>query len=170
MANCYQGTVLHVDLTRGSLTFEHPEEEFYRSFGGGSAMGLYYILKNVPNKVDAFSPRNVLTMFTGLPTALPISGQSRLSVNAISPLTEGIGDSQSGGFFPAALKQSGFDGIVITGASSKPIYLLLDNGKAELRPADDIWGKTTAEVDEILAHDLGGGKIEIPPGIDHEYA
>ncbi len=160
MDHCYQGTVLHVDLSKGDVTYEHPSEIIYRTYGGGSAMGMVYILKNIPAKIDAFSPRNTLTMFVGLPTGLPISGQSRLCVNAISPLTGGIGDSQSGGFFPAALKQAGFDGIVIHGKSSKPVYLFLDRGKAELRSAEHLWGKTTAEVDDLLAKDLEG-KIEI---------
>jgi aldehyde:ferredoxin oxidoreductase len=161
VSRCFTGSVLHVDLNQKSSWVEHPEDDFYRTYGGGSSMGLYYILKGMPKGVDPFAPENVLTMFTGLPTGLAISGQSRLGVSARSPLTGGIGDSQSGGFFPAMLKNSGFDGIVITGRADKPLYLYLHNGQAELRDASHLWGKCTGEVEEILQKEIGDPKIQV---------
>ena len=86
----------------------------------------------------------------GVTTGAPISGQSRLNANAKSPISGGIGDSQSGGFFPAELKFAGFDGIVIKGKSPKPVYLAIVDGKAELRDAAHLMGKKTGEVDDIL--------------------
>lgn len=161
MARCFNGSILHVNLTSGELTVEHPSEEFYRFYGGGGAMGVYYILRDMPAGSDPLGEENILTLFTGLPTGLPISGQSRLTINAKSPISNAIGDSQSGGFFPAALKWSGFDGIVVRGKSPHPVYLYLHEGKAELRPADHLWGRFTAEVDEILKKEIGDEKIEI---------
>jgi aldehyde:ferredoxin oxidoreductase len=161
MSPCYTGNILHVDLTSGELTIEHPEETFYRTYAGGSAMGLYYLLKHTPARTDPFSPENTLTFFSSLPTGLTISGQSRLTVNAHSPLTGGVGDSQCGGFFPAVLKFAGFDGIVIRGVSKKPVYLFLDDGKAELRDASPLWGKMTHAVEEMLKKEIGDEKIEV---------
>ena len=112
MPNGYNGKILHVDLTKGSLTVEEPKDAFYRKYLGGSAMGMHYILRDMPKGADALSPENVLTLFTGVTTGAAISGQSRLNANAKSPISGGIGDSQSGGFFPAELKFAGFDGIV----------------------------------------------------------
>lgn len=161
MASCYNGAILHVDLTANKLWVENPAEQFYRTYGGGSAMGLYYILGEMPAGVDALSPENVLTFFTGVPTGLAISGQSRLCANARSPLTNAIGDSQCGGFFPAALKFAGFDGIVVRGQAEHPVYLWLHDGQAELRDAGHLWGKTTAEVDEALKQEYNDPKLEI---------
>ncbi|HEY9076678.1 MAG TPA: aldehyde ferredoxin oxidoreductase family protein [Anaerolineaceae bacterium] len=161
MASCYTGSILHVDLSKRELQVELPPEEFYRKYGGGSAMGLTYLLKGIHTKIDAFSPENILTLFTGLPTGLPISGQSRLCANALSPLTGAIGDGQAGGFFPAALKFAGFDGIVVRGCSDKPVYLYIKDGEAELRDASHLWGRTTGEVEDTLRSELGGGKMEI---------
>ncbi len=124
-------------------------------------MGLYYILRDMPAGVDALAPGNVLTfMLSGL-TGAPISGQSRMTVSAKSPLAHGIGDSQVGGFFPAELKFAGFDGIVVTGAAKKPVYLWLNDGVAELRDASAIWGKTTADAEAALKTELGDDKIEV---------
>lgn len=150
MPNGYNGKILHVDLTKGELTVEEPPEAFYRKYLGGSAMGMHYILRDVPKGADPLGPENVLTLFTGVTTGAPISGQSRLNANAKSPISGGIGDSQSGGFFPAELKFAGFDGIVIKGKSPKPVYLAIVEGKAELRDAAHLMGKITGEVDDIL--------------------
>src|SRR5512139_1018312 len=99
---------------------------------------------------DPLGPENVLTLMAGVTTGAPISGQSRLNANAKSPISGGIGDSQSGGFFPAELKFASFDGIVIQGKSPTPVYLAIVEGKAELRDAAHLMGKKTGEVDDIL--------------------
>src|SRR5260221_10882545 len=167
MPNGYAGRILHVDLTTGTLTTENPPESFYRQYLGGSAMGVYYILKNQKPGVGALSPDNVFTIMLSPLTGAPISGQSRATVNARSPLVDGIGDSQMGGFFPAEMKFAGFDGLVVTGRSPKPFYLYLaHNGVdqppiAELRDAAHLWGHTPSEVDDILKAELHDDKIEI---------
>lgn len=154
MPNGYNGKILHVDLTRGALKIEEPSEAFYRKYLGGSAMGMYYILREMPKGADPLGPDNVLTLMAGVATGAPISGQSRLNANAKSPISGGIGDSQSGGFFPAELKFAGFDGIVIQGKSAKPVYLMLLDGRAELRDAAHLMGKLTGEVDDILRKEV----------------
>jgi len=161
MAFGYQGRILHVDLTNRKSQIENPPEEFYRKYVGGSAMGLYYILQDVKGKIDPLGPENVLTLMLSPMTGTPISGQSRMTANAISPLVDGIGDSQSGGFFPAEMKFAGFDGIVVRGQSREPVYLWIKDGHAELRPAAQLWGKTTSQVDDLLKTELGDPGIEI---------
>jgi aldehyde:ferredoxin oxidoreductase len=146
----YNGKILHVDLTKGELTVEEPEEAFYRKYLGGSAMGMHYILREMPKGAHPLGPENVLTLMTGVTTGAAISGQSRINANAKSPISGGIGDSQGGGFFPAELKFAGFDGIVIKGKSPKPVYLAIIDGKAELRDAAHLMGKKTGEVDDII--------------------
>ena len=161
MPNGYNGKILHVDLTKGKLTVENPPESFYRKYLGGSAMGMHYILKEMKPGADPLGPGNVLTLMLSALTGAPISGQSRMTANAKSPLVDGIGDSQCGGFFPAEMKFAGFDGIVVTGKSSKPVYLWLHDGEAELRDASRLWGHTTTEVNDLLKSELGDDKIEI---------
>ena len=150
----YTGKILHVDLTSGSLTIEEPPESFYRKYLGGSAMGMHYILREMPAGVDPLAPENVLTLMAGVTTGAPVSGQSRLNANAKSPISGGIGDSQSGGFFPAELKFAGFDGIVIKGRSPSPVYLAIVDGQPELRDASHLMGKLTGEVDDILHQEV----------------
>jgi len=161
MPNGYNGKILHLDLTKGALTVEEPDEAFYRKYMGGSAMGMYYILRDMPQGADPLGPDNVLTLMTGVTTGAAISGQSRINANAKSPISGGIGDSQGGGFFPAEMKFAGIDGIVVKGKSAKPVYLWVKDGAFELREAAHLMGKKTGEVDEILKNELGDQKVEI---------
>ena len=150
----YNGKILHVDLTTGELMVEEPTEAFYRKYLGGSAMGMHYILREMPKGADPLGSENVLTLMTGVTTGATISGQSRINANAKSPISGGIGDSQSGGFFPAELKFAGFDGIVIKGKSPVPVYLAIIDGNAELRDAAHLMGKKTGDVDDIIHREV----------------
>ncbi len=157
----YTGKVLHADLTKGVLSIEEPEEKFYRTYMGGSAMGMHYVLKETPAGVDPFSPENVLALCTGVVTGTPISGQSRLTSVAKSPLTGCIGDAQGGGFFPAEMKFSGFDAVIVKGKSKKPVYLWLHYGEAEICDASHLWGLTTGDAEDKLKEELEDKRIEV---------
>ncbi|MEN8112804.1 MAG: aldehyde ferredoxin oxidoreductase family protein [Actinomycetota bacterium] len=157
----YAGKILHVDLTNGTLEVEEPSEDLYRTYLGGSALGLHYLLKNTPAGADPYGPENTLAFMLSGITGAPIAGQSRCTVVGKSPLTGGIGDSQAGGFWPAELKFAGFDGIVVTGSSDKPVYLWINKGEAELRDASHLWGQTTLEVENALKEELDDKRIEV---------
>lgn len=161
MAYGYHGNILHVDLTRGTLETEHPPEEFYRTYMGGSALGLHYLLRFTPAQADPLGPDNTLILALSALTGAPISGQSRMTAVAKSPLTDTVGDSQCGGFFPAEMKFAGFDAVVLRGRSPRPVYLWLHNGEAELRPAEHLWGKVTGEAEAMIRQELGDDKVQV---------
>ena len=161
MAHELNGRILHVDLTAGTTEIESPSEAFYRTYLGGSAMGVYYILRDLPRGTGGLDPANVLTFMLSPLTGTPIAGQSRMTISARSPLVDGIGDSQGGGFFPAELRFAGFTGIVVKGRAAEPVYLWIEDGKAELRPAGHLWGKTTAQTTDALRDELGDAKVEV---------
>ncbi len=151
----YAGKILHVDLTAGTTRTEEPSEEFYRTYVGGSAAGMYYLLQHTPAGADPLGPENTLAFMLAPTTGVAISGQSRATATAKSPLTGLAGDGQAGGFWPAELKFAGFDGIVIHGKSERPVYLWVHDGIAELRDASHLWGRITGEVEETIKQELG---------------
>src|SRR5207237_4199981 len=110
---------------------------------------------------DPLGRDNVLVMAVSPLTGLPISGQSRMTACARSPLTGAIGDSQCGGFFPAEMRTAGTDAIVFTGQSPEPVYLWLHDGEAEPLTARHHWGKVPAEVDHLLEDEIGDPQIKI---------
>lgn len=157
----YNGKILHVDLTNGKFRVEEPGEAFYRKYMGGSAFAMHYLLKDMPVGVDPLGPDNVLVLALSVLTGTAISGQSRMTAAAKSPLTGAIGDSQGGGFFPAELKFAGFDAVIIKGKAEKPVYLWINEGNYELRDASHLWGKITGEAESAIQVELDDNKIEV---------
>jgi aldehyde:ferredoxin oxidoreductase len=157
----YHGKILHVDLTAEKIEVEEPGETFYRKYMGGSAMGAYYLLKHSPPGADPLGPENTLSLMTSVVTGAPISGQSRVTATAGSPVTGLVGDSQAGGFWPAELKAAGFDGVVIHGRASRPVYLWVHDGSAELRDAGHLWGRFTADVEDAIREELGDKRVQV---------
>ncbi len=161
MTQGFTGRILHIDLTKKTTSVENQSENFYRKYFGGSAMGMYYILKDLPPRADPLGPENILTFMLSPLTGVAFAGQSRMTVNAKSPLVDGIGDAQAGGFFPAEMKFAGFDGIVLRGKAPEPVYLLIRDSDVEIRDARHLWGKTTGDVEVLLKEELQDSKIKI---------
>jgi aldehyde:ferredoxin oxidoreductase len=157
----YNGKILHINLTDRSYKVEEPSLEFYRMYVGGSSMGTYYCLKEIPAGADALSEDNVLTIFNSIITGAPVSFMSRISVNSKSPLTNCIADSQAGGWFGPELKFAGFDGMVIKGKSDNPIYISINCGEVEIKDAKHIWGKDTGETEDLLKSEMGSKSARI---------
>jgi len=129
-ARGYVGRILHVDLTNQSWDIESPAVTFRRTYLGGSAMGTYYMLKHTPVGADPLGPENTLCLMTGVITGAPFSGQSLVTATAESSVSGLIGDSQSGGFWPAELKAASFDGVVFHGKASAPCWVGSMTGKS----------------------------------------
>jgi len=149
------GRILLVDLARGETRFEHPPDDVYLTWLGGYGLGSYLLYKMQSAGVDPLGPENTLGFFAGLLTGTGGITSNRYVVVGKSPKTGGWGDANSGGTFGPVMKAAGLDGILITGQSRKPVYLLYHDGKAEILPADEWWGLDTTETDDRVAELYG---------------
>ena len=155
MTGGYMGKVLFVDLSAGMLKEEALDEKVCRDFLGGYGIGARILYSRQKAGVDPLGPENMLGMMSGPLTGTPVPTGARYQVVAKSPLTGGWGDANSGGQFGPYMKFAGFDGVFFTGISPKPVYLLLHNGKAELRDAGRLWGKDAYETEDSLMAEHG---------------
>ncbi len=156
-----EARILDINLNNGKIEKKTLPAEIYRLYPGGSALGLYLLLQDMPAKVEPLSPDNMLIMAVSPLTGLPISGLSRMTITTKSPLTGAIGDSQAGGFFPADLKANGWDAVIFRGRSEKPVYLSINGEEAELRDAGQAWGKVTGDAEKVFRDDLGDENLQI---------
>lgn len=150
MAGGYMGRLLTVDLSSGRIDTEPLDEGLCREVIGGYGLGAKLIYDRQPAGVDPLSPSNTLGFFTGPLTGTPAIIGSRFMVVGKSPLTGTWGDSNCGGFFGPHLKFAGYDGVLIIGASTKPVYLLIEDGRASLVDARELWGKSALETRDAL--------------------
>ena len=153
--------ILRVDLTSGSLEVEKLSEDFYRRYPGGKALAGYILLNEMSANTDPLSPENILVIANGLLTGAPVSTATRYIVSARSPLTCGYGESEAGGFWGPELKMAGYEAIVVTGRASEPVYLWIQDGDVEIRSAGHLWGRKTAEVQDMIRSELGDEKVRV---------
>ncbi len=160
MANGYMGRILNVDLSRGTLSDEVIADDILRNYVGGYGVAARLLYERMPAGADPLGPENLLAVFTGPLTGSPSIEGNRFVVCCKSPLTGGWGDANCGGTFGPAMKAAGYDGVIFSGISDKPVYLLLDDGEASLQDAGDLWGQDANEAEEALQKEYGGdGRI-----------
>jgi len=160
MYNGYNGKILFVDLTQGATKEEGLPEKVYRDFIGGVGLGARILYERMNPKVDPLGPDNMLGFLVGPLTGTGIHG-ARFQTVTKSPITGGWGDANSGGSLAPQLKAAGYDGVFFSGISPKPVYLFLNDGKAELRDASHLWGKDTIETEESIRKELGDDRVKI---------
>ena len=144
-----------MDLTAGTTSVEEMDEAAFRRHPGGRALIAHYLLREVPRGADPLGPDNVLVFAMGVLTGTPLSGASRHSIGAKSPLSGGFGEAEVGGFWGAELKRAGWDAIVVTGASAKPVYLWIKDEAVEIRDAAHLWGLEIMDTEEKLKAEVG---------------
>ena len=157
----YMGKILRVSLSQGKMVEEPLTKGFVESFVGGKGYA-WYLFKELKPGIDPFSPENKIIFATGPLTGSTAPGfAGRHVVITKSPLTGIFLDSYAGGFFGARLKFAGFDAVIIEGKAEKPVYLWINDGKAELRDASKLWGKTTDETEKAVKEEVGDDKASV---------
>ncbi|MEM3012123.1 MAG: aldehyde ferredoxin oxidoreductase family protein [Candidatus Hadarchaeales archaeon] len=150
----YMGKILRVDLSRGKIAEEEIKETEFRKFLGCRGLGARYLFE-VRKGIDPLGPENKLIFMTGLLTGTGFPTAGRYDVVSKSPQTGFYGHSNSAGMWGVDFKRTGFDGIIFEGISPKPVYLLVEDGRAELRDAAHLWGKGVHETTRMLKEELG---------------
>src|SRR5262250_1822550 len=141
----YGGRILFVDLARGTSRIEPLAEDRARALLGGNGLAARLLLDHVPAAIDAFDPANAVVFAVGPVTDTTVPGNSRALVASKSPLTGLFFDSTFGGRWPATLKRTGFDAVVLTGRAAAPSYVVVDETGARLEPAAALWGRSTRD-------------------------
>lgn len=148
----YTGKLLEVDLGSGTLRELALDAGLARATIGGSGLAARLYLDRLgrppyPGPFDAAAP---LFVMTGPVAGHLLPGTSRFAICGRSPQSGFWGEASCGGFFAPALKAAGYDGLIIIGAAASPTYLVVENGKAELRDASELWGSDTYATDDAL--------------------
>lgn len=155
----YNGRILRVNLSEHKISVEEPPADYYQRYLGGRGFIAPTLLQEMPAKADPFGPDNKLVFAVGPLTGMPFPGSGRNSVGAKSPLTFAFGEAEAGGFWGAELKRAGFDVVIISGISSAPVYLWIQDGQAELRDATPLWGMDVAPTHFAIRKALGDDQI-----------
>lgn len=154
------GKILRVDLGGNKISTEDTEK-YARRFIGGRMINSFILLNEMKPETKWSDPENMLIFGVGYLVGTLVPGACRVSVETKSVYNNGKGSANFGGHFGPELKYAGFDHVVITGKSEKPVYLWIHDGEVEIRDASSIWGKTTYETETILRGELEDDRIQV---------
>ena len=156
----YGGKILRVDLTSGKLV-EEPTEKYAKEWVGGRGINEWILFNELSKECKPLDPENIFTIGVGplVGTLSPFC--SRVSVDTKNAFTNGVGSANCGGHFGTEMKYAGYDNLVFTGKSPRPVYLWLNDGKAELRDASHLWGKTTWDTEKQIRTDERDNEVRM---------
>jgi len=146
----WAGKLLRVNLSTGECKSEALNMTWAKDYLGSRGLATKYFTEEVDAKVDPLSVDNKIIWATGPLTGTMASTGGRYTVVTKGPLTGAIACSNSGGYWGAELKFAGWDMVIFEGKSPKPVYLMIENERAQLLDASDIWGKTVWETEPAI--------------------
>jgi len=146
----FHGRVLVADLTRGEVRAEPLDPDAALLYLGGRGLATRLLYDAIDPTCDPLGPENAFVIASSplVGTSAPTAGRGHMVFK--SPLTGVIGTSNSGGTWGAALKSAGCDALVVRGAAASPAMIDITPDRAEILPAEHVWGKTTHETTDIL--------------------
>jgi len=154
------GKILRVDLGKGKTVIE-PTEKYSAKLIGGRAINSFILLNEIPHHAKWCDPENMIVIGVGCLVGTLAPGACRVSIDTISPYSNGKGSANFGGHFGPELKYAGFDHVIITGISKNPVYLWIQDGEVEIKNADSLWGMTTYQTETMIREELGDRKIQV---------
>lgn len=149
----WTGQILRVDLGSGEIRKEALNKQWAEDYLGARGLGTRYFVEEVSPNVEPLSAANNLIFATGATTGSLGTSTGRFEVVTKGPLTGTIAGSNSGGLFGPELKFAGYDMIIFTGVSKKPVYLYINDDQVELRDAAHVWGKDTFDATDTIVQE-----------------
>jgi aldehyde:ferredoxin oxidoreductase len=151
-----------VDLSSRQVCETPLEAEWARHYLGGAGFNARRLIDLVPMDADPLGPGNVLMIGAGpLVGTFSPAGSGRFTITSKSPQSGIFGDAAMGGFFAAEMKFAGYDQIVFTGCSEKPVYVYLEDDQVSIRDASHLWGQDTWQTQRLLFKELQDEKVQI---------
>jgi aldehyde:ferredoxin oxidoreductase len=152
----YAGQLLRVDLTSGECTTTAlPDAPILRHYIGGIGLGMRLLIDAVDADTEPTAPEAPILFMTGPLTGTAAPSSSNLAVVSLNYNTPyAVATGHTHGFWAAYLKHAGYDGIVVTGQSEKPVYLWVDDDRVEIRDAAALWGQDTRDTERLIKREL----------------
>jgi len=155
MPDGYAGKYLEVDLNREKAEDFTIESEILEDYFGGRGLGAKILWDRIGKdwpKVDPLGPENIFLALTGPMTGIFPGG--RICVTGKSPVSNGTVGSTASTEFAHELRTAGYDGVIVTGKASSPVYILVTDDGGEIRSADHLWGTVGEETIKVLNREV----------------
>jgi len=146
----WNGKILWVDLVSKTTHVEELSPKVYHDFIGGKGLGAFLLYRDLDEGVNPLGPNNILIFLTGPLQGLPAPNVGRWTLVTKSPLSGLYLDTHCGGSLGREIKNAGYDAVVVTGKSDRPVTIVIEDEIVKFEDAQSLWGLGTYESTEIL--------------------
>jgi aldehyde:ferredoxin oxidoreductase len=150
----FHNKVLHINLSQRSFQEKAIDDEVYTRLLGGKGLATHLLLHNSTAGANPLSEDNVIIFAVGPVTDTKVWGSSRYGVFTKSPLTGIYCESYAGGDVAERISRTGYDAIIINGASREPVWLEISTRSVKFHDASHIWGKDTYETEDLIRREV----------------
>jgi len=161
MAAPQLGDILFVDLTNRKVRREPFTKEMALGYIGSRGLNAKLLWEMMEPGADPLGPDNPLIFGTGLMTGTFAPCSGRISITCKSPSTDFYLKTNVGGGWGGPFRFAGHIALVLTGVSSDPVYLWIDDENVEFRDASHLWGRDVRTVDNMIKSELGDQNIRV---------
>lgn len=144
----FYNMVLRVNATHKSFDLKIISDSVLRQTLGGKGLATHLLLLHNPPGVNPLGPDNHLILASGPASGTGIWGSCRHGIYTKSPQTGYYSESYSGGTVGDYIAATGFDAVMIHGASENPVWLEVCEKTVHFHSADDLWGLETYETED----------------------
>jgi aldehyde:ferredoxin oxidoreductase len=151
--------LLRVDLSAGRIWAEETAPRV-PAYLGARGLAAKILWDEYPDPVDPFDARNPLMLMPGALTGTRSPYSGRMNICTFSPQSypyTWFTRASIGLDWGAELKHAGYDGVVITGASDRPVQLVIEDDRVRLLGAEELWGLDAHETQEATKSAFGRG-------------
>ncbi|MCU0579566.1 MAG: aldehyde:ferredoxin oxidoreductase, partial [Desulfobacterota bacterium] len=147
--------VLKIDAGQQTAAVEEIPDTTLEEVLGGKGLATRLLLDHNPPGVDPLAPENCLIVAVGPVTDSPIYGSCRHGIFSKSPQTGLYSESYSGGKAAESISRTGYDAVIVQGASREPVFLEISDQGVTFHPAGDLWGQDTYATEDAVIERIG---------------
>jgi aldehyde:ferredoxin oxidoreductase len=153
--------ILTVNLSTKKIETNLVTEKYEQDYMGGEGLGTRLLWDMVTVKADPFGPDNAIIFASAPLNGTMFPAGPRGTVVFKSPETGTVSMSNMGGHWGARMRMSGYAAVAVIGKADKPVYVMIDDDRVEIRSAEHLWGKEIPAIQKILEEEIGDSKVEV---------
>jgi aldehyde:ferredoxin oxidoreductase len=155
------GRILEVDLSSGRIDDLPLDAGLVTDYIGGRGLGARLLYDRIDPACDPLGSENIIVIAAAplIGTNAPTAGRGHMVFK--SALGGSIGTSNCGGTWTPAFKATGYDALIIKGRAASPVMIDIQEGGADILPADGLWGMDVPTATEALMAGAGDRRARV---------
>jgi aldehyde:ferredoxin oxidoreductase len=158
----FYNRILKINVSDQTYETAPVEDSVLEKYLGGKGLSTYLLMKHTPPGVDPLSSSNAVILATGPISGTRIWGSCRHGIYTKSPQTGFYSESYSGGTVGDYMSRTGYDAVLIQGASKDPVWIEVSDSSVRFHSAEKWWGLDTYQTEDRVKEAVLSGNSGQP--------